>query len=83
MRRVGNAFGRLCIDKCRVNPLRWFFYKLHLIADTKHELPAAFSVERTLVSERKVLPRDMKALFRAEPMLVERHREFSADQGYD
>ena len=32
--------------KARARPSRWSSYKLHLIADTKHELPVAFSVER-------------------------------------
>ncbi len=36
----------------------WSGCKLHLVADAKHEIPVAFSVERASVSERKVLPRE-------------------------
>ena len=61
----------------------WFGYKLHLIGDTQHELPVAFSVEKASVSEQKVLARDLAALLRDEPTLAERCREFSADRGYD
>ena len=61
----------------------WFGHKLHLIADTRHELPVAFSVERASVSERKLLPRDLRRLFDVEPALAERCIHFSADKGYD
>ena len=62
---------------------KWFGHKLHLVADATFELPASFSVERASASERKVLPRDLKALFAAEPELAGRCREFSADKGCD
>ena len=61
----------------------WFGYKLHLIGDTQHELPVAFSVEKASVSERKVLSRDLVVLFEAEKPLAGRCRELSADRGYD
>ena len=61
----------------------WFGHKLHLVADTKHEVPVAFSVERASVSEQKALPRDLEALFAEEPVLAERCRFLSADRGYD
>ena len=61
----------------------WFGYKLHLIGDTQHELPVAFSVEKASVSERKVLARDLAALLHEDKPLAGRCREFSADRGYD
>ena len=69
--------------KLRESLSKWFGYKLHLIADTGHELPVAFSLERAGVSERKVLPRDLRALLESEPQLAGRCVEFSADKGYD
>ena len=59
----------------------WFGYKLYLIGDTQHDLTVAFSVEKASVSERKVLRRDLAALFDDEKVLAERCREFSADHG--
>ena len=73
-RRTGKPWERIA---------SWFGYKLHLVADTKHELPVAFSVERASVSEQKVLPRDLEALFAEEPALAKRCRFLSADRGYD
>ena len=61
----------------------WFGHKLHLIGDTQYKLPVAFSVEKATVSEQPMLTRDLAALFRDEPMLAQRCREFSADRGYD
>lgn len=69
--------------RVRESVRKWFGYKLHLIADTQHELPVAFSLERAGVSEQKVLPRDLRALLESEPVLAERCVEFSADKGYD
>ena len=73
-RRTGKPWERIA---------SWFGYKLHLIGDTQHELPVAFSVEKASVSERKALARDLAALLRDEPTLAQRCREFSADRGYD
>ena len=73
-RRTGKPWERIA---------SWFGYKLHLIGDTQHELPVAFSVEKASVSEQKVLARDLAALLHDEPTLAQRCREFSADRGYD
>ena len=51
--------------------------------DAKHELPAAFSVERASVSEQTVLPRGLRRLFESEPLLAEGCTRFSADRGCD
>ena len=69
--------------KARERTSHWFGYKLHLIADVKHELPVAFSVERASVSEQTALPRDLRRLFESEPLLAERCVRFRADRGYD
>ena len=40
------------------------------VADTKHELPAAFSAERASASAHKVLRRDLESLFQDDPALA-------------
>ena len=59
----------------------WFGCKLHPIADTQHELPVAFSLEKASAAEQPILLRDLTALLRDEPALAARCREFSADRG--
>ncbi len=58
----------------------WFGYKLHLIADTKYELPVAFSVTRASVAEG---PEAHRLLKKVEPVLLDRCDHFTADRGYD
>ena len=61
----------------------WFGYGLHLIADTRYELPVAFAVTRASASEQPVVGKLLAELFEAEPGLAQRCRDFSADRGYD
>ena len=61
----------------------WFGYGLHLIADTRYEIPVAFEVTRASGSEVKVLPGMLKDLFGKAPEMAERCAEFSADRGLD
>ncbi len=62
---------------------RWFGYKLHVIADTKYEIPVAMSLTKASVSEYKELNRMIDKLFAQNPELVERCEYFSADKGLD
>ena len=61
----------------------WFGYGLHLIADTDYEVPVAFEVTRASVSEARVLPEMLGALFGKAPEVAERCDDFSADRGLD
>ena len=61
----------------------WFGYGLHIIADTKYELPVAFSVTGACVSEVKELDRMTELLFGREPELAQRCEYLSADKGLD
>ena len=61
----------------------WFGYGLHIIAETKYEIPVAFSVRRASVSEVKELDRITNELFTQDPGLGKRCRYFSADRGLD
>lgn len=58
----------------------WFGYNLHLIVDTKYELPVAFSVTKASAAEG---PEAHRLLGQVEPTLLERGKYFTADRGYD
>ena len=62
---------------------RWFGYGLHVIADTKYELPVSFRLTPASGSEQPVLCAMVKELFAEVPELADRCGEFSADRGYD
>lgn len=61
----------------------WFGYELHLIADTKYEIPVKYSVTRASVSEQVELRSEIKKLFKETPELAARCKDFSADRGLD
>ena len=61
----------------------WFGYGLHLIADTRYEVPVAFAVTRAAGSEARVLPGMLEDLFGKAPEMVDRGDDFSADRGLD
>ena len=61
----------------------WFGYGLHLIADTRYEVPVAFAVTRASGSEARVLPGMLEDLFGKAPEMVDRGDDFSADRGLD
>jgi hypothetical protein len=62
---------------------RWFGYGLHLIADTRYEIPVAFELTRASVSEQPTLRAMIRATFSESPELAARCRDFSADRGLD
>ena len=61
----------------------WFGYRVHLIADTRYEIPVACEVTRASRSEVKQLEAMSEALFEETPELAKRCRDFSADRGLD
>ncbi len=61
----------------------WFGYGLHLIADTRHEIPVAFEVTRASASEPVVLSGMIRGLFARDRELAERRADFGADKGVD
>ena len=69
--------------KSRTRTRIWFGYRLHLIADTVHELPIAFEVTRASTSESVILPKMINKLFSEDSDLKERCNDFSADRGLD
>jgi len=61
----------------------WFGYGLHLIADTRYELPLAFEVAPASHGESPMLRRMIRDLYAETPVLAERCSTFSADRGLD
>ena len=61
----------------------WFGYRVHLIADTRYEIPVACEVTRASRSEVKQLETMTEELFEETPELAKRCRDFSADRGLD
>jgi hypothetical protein len=62
---------------------RWFGYGLHLIADTRYELPVAFELTPASASEQTTLRAMIRATFAETPELAARGKDFSADRGLD
>jgi hypothetical protein len=61
----------------------WFGYGLHVIADTKYELPVAVNVTPASTSEHTELRSMIKETFEETPELGERCDDFAADRGLD
>lgn len=61
----------------------WFGYGLHLIADTRYEIPVSFRMTPASHSEHVQLSEMVDELFEASPLLQERCKDFSADRGLD
>ena len=61
----------------------WFGYCLHIVADTKYEIPVAFSLTKASVSEIKELERMTDVLFGKDLEIEKRCEYFSADRGLD
>ena len=61
----------------------WFGYGLHLIADTRYEVPVAFAVTRASGPEAGVLPGMLEDLFAKAPRMADRCADFSAGRGLD
>ena len=61
----------------------WFGYGLHLIADTRYEIPVAFEVTKASASESVELTKALGTLFAGYRALAERCADFSADRGLD
>lgn len=61
----------------------WFGYRLHLIVDTRYELPVAYKVTKASNSEKSEMLKIWKDLNSNRPEIVRRAKEFLADKGYD
>ena len=61
----------------------WFGFGLHVIADTRYEIPVDFSVTQASRAETKELDAMVDRLFEETPELAGRCKDFSADRGLD
>ena len=61
----------------------WFGCGLHLIADTRYEVPVAYRVTSASGSEVKQLEAVVVEVFERSPGLAKRCRDFSAGRGLD
>lgn len=63
--------------------LKWFGFRLHLIADATYEMPVSFRVTKASVSEKTEAKGMVDALADSHPDYLKVCREFMADKGYD
>ena len=61
----------------------WFGYRLHVIVDSKYELPVAFNVTKASPAEGPQAHLLLNEMEMTHPELIERCRYFSGDRGYD
>ena len=62
---------------------RWFGYKLHLLVDSRYELPLGFEVTKASAGDTPWLLPLVDDLADRHPELKKRARELSADRAYD
>jgi hypothetical protein len=62
---------------------KWFGYSIHLVVDSRYELPVGFSVTRAAASEVVEAHRVLERLEERHPELLERCEEMAADRAYD
>lgn len=63
--------------------VKWFGFRLHLIADAVYELPVDFTVTKASASEVKEAEKLLEKMKEKEPYKIEKCRYFLADRGYD
>lgn len=61
----------------------WFGYKLHLVIDTKYEIPIGYEVTKASISDTTRLLPIIKEIKEKHPEIINRARDLSADKGYD
>jgi len=62
---------------------KWFGFTLHLIVDTRYELPVEYSVLPAPVNEMPVAHRLIERMEVSNPELLKRCDYFTGDKGYD
>ena len=62
---------------------KWFGYKLHLIADTRYELPVAFTVLPASVNEMPVAHKLLENIAACHPERLKTCQYLCGDRGYD
>jgi len=62
---------------------KWFGYTIHLLVDSRYELPVSFSVTRANASEVVEAHRLIEGLEEQHPEVQQRCQEVAADRAYD
>lgn len=63
--------------------VKWFGYKIHLLADTNYELPIAYKVTRASAGDSPVLGEFLQKTKHSHPQVLKDAQELTADRGYD
>lgn len=63
--------------------VKWFGFRLHLIADAVYELPVDFTVTKASVSEVKETEKLLEKMDKEKPREIKTCKYFLADRGYD
>ena len=62
---------------------KWFGYKMHMVADTKYEMPLCYIVTKASRNDSTCLPELMEMLKKNHPAIAEKAEYCTADRGYD
>jgi hypothetical protein len=63
--------------------VKWFGFKLHLVVDSRYEMPVGYKLTKASESDSTKLPELMQELAEKQSELVERAEEMAGDRGYD
>ncbi|MBP7510106.1 MAG: transposase [Prolixibacteraceae bacterium] len=63
--------------------ISWLGYKLHMICDSKYELPVSFKVTKASKHESPYLKTMLREISERHTGLLKRTKTFSADRGFD
>jgi hypothetical protein len=61
----------------------WFGYKLHLIVDSRYELPVDFRLTKASAAEQPIALEMLDVFEKRAPSVAQRAKHLSADKGYD
>lgn len=67
----------------KTKTVKWFGFRLHLIADAKYELPVAYKVTKASNSEQKETEQLLENMEKETPEYLEKCKYFMGDKGYD
>ena len=67
----------------KTKTVKWFGFRLHLIADAKYELPVAYKVTKASNSEQKETGKLLENMETETPEYLKKCQYFMGDKGYD
>ena len=69
--------------EAKTKEVKWFGFRLHLMADANYELPVAFTVTKASNSEKTETKKQLEEMKENHPERLEACKHFMADKGYD